>query len=232
MVAGVIRAAREQLPSARIVVVDDGSTDQTAAEATSAGASVLNLPFNCGYGVAFQTGLLYAERAGAEYVVTMDADGQHEPADLQRLIDPLVAGQADIVLGSRYLPGSRSYKIPMVRRGVSWLLAKILSLLTGDSITDTTTGFQALNRRGLAVYTAMRDFPEKTPDADLLFYAHSEGCRLLEIPVTMHEDITGMSMHGLLKSAFYLPNMFVSLLGILIGRQLFRSRKQRALLQP
>jgi glycosyltransferase involved in cell wall biosynthesis len=216
-IQSVVSAIRRHFDDAQVVVVDDGSVDGTGVVAEAAGATVLTLPFNCGYGVALQTGLLYAQRHAAAIVVTLDADGQHEVGDVSKLIAPIDAGVADLALGSRYLPGSNCYRVPPSRRAVSWLLSKLVSLLVGYRISDTTTGFQALNSRTLNAYLALRDFPDATPDADLLLYAHMHGCRVLEVPVTMHEDVTGDSMHGLIKSIFYVPKMLVSLLSIALA---------------
>jgi glycosyltransferase involved in cell wall biosynthesis len=216
-VCGVVQSVKMNFPHARVVVVNDGSADATAEEAERGGAEVVRLPFNCGYGVALQTGLMYAKRQGAELVVTMDADGQHEPADIAKLIEPLRVGAADVTLGSRYLRESRSYRVPPVRRYASWCLSRIVSLLMGQTIHDTTTGFQGINAGALDTYLRLRDFPEKVPDADLLLYAHLNGCRVLELPVTMYADETGDSMHGVLKSCFYVPQMLVSIFGVLLA---------------
>ena len=215
---------RRRLPEVRIIVVDDGSNDGSAAEAERSGAEVVQLPFNCGYGVALQTGLLHARRNGAEFVVTMDADGQHEPADIVKLLEPLRADTADLTLGSRYLSDSCSYRVPQVRLYASRCLSHLVSFLMGQTIHDTTTGFQGINTKTLNAYLSLRDFPERTPDADLLLYAHLNGCRVQEIAVTMYEDTTGDSMHGFFKSFFYIPQMLVSILGVLLAYRSFRRR--------
>jgi glycosyltransferase involved in cell wall biosynthesis len=221
-IGGVVAGVRREFSEARVVVVDDGSADRTVGEATAAGAFVISLPFNCGYGTALQTGLLYAQNHGATMVVTMDADGQHEAAEIPKLIAPLHDQSADLTLGSRYLPGSQCYPVPLSRRWGSSILSRLVSLLMGRRVCDTTTGFQGLNAKALAVYQSMPDFPEKTPDADLLLYAHMRGCRVVEVPVTMHADVTGDSMHGLYKSLFYIPKMFVSLLSIMLAYRFSR----------
>ena len=216
VVAGVVRRVRETLPDAQVVVVDDGSSDDTGLEAGAAGARVVTLPFNCGYGVALQTGLTWAFRAGAAVVITMDADGQHAPESLEVLVEPVRNGEADLVLGSRYLRGSVSYPVPALRRIVSRCLSWLLTLIAGQPLTDTTTGFQCMNRRTLERFVTLKDFPEKTPDADLILYAVMSGCRVREVPVTMHEDQGGESMHGVLKSMFYLPKLFTAILSVVL----------------
>jgi glycosyltransferase involved in cell wall biosynthesis len=216
-IARVIAAAVTHLPASRLVAVDDGSTDDTARQAVQAGAFVISLPFNCGYGVALQTALLHAWRSGAELVVTLDADGQHEPGDIPRLLDPILSGRADVAIGSRYLPSSVSYRVPVLRRAASFCMAQILSLLSKQPFTDSTSGFRCLNRKALGLLVGMKDFPEKTPDADLLLYLTMRGCRITELPVTMHADAGGDSMHGPLKSLLYVPHMCLSILGVMLA---------------
>jgi glycosyltransferase involved in cell wall biosynthesis len=223
-VGDVIRRVRQFLPSAHIVLVDDASTDSTAQTARSAGASVIRLPVNSGYGVALQTGLIWAYRNGAQTVVTLDADGQHEPAEIPALLHPLSAGEADLSLGSRYLNHGARYHVPFLRLLGSRLFARIASRLIGQPVTDPTTGFQAMNRKVLDLYANLREFPEQTPDADLIVYANLRRCRIVEVPVIMHADQGEGSMHGAIKSAAYVPKMLISILSVLAAG----ARKQAA----
>jgi glycosyltransferase involved in cell wall biosynthesis len=216
VIASVIHRVRETVPDAHIVVINDGSSDNTASVATAAGARVVTLPYNCGYGVALQTGLTYAFRAGAELVITMDADGQHDPRSIDALIQPVRKGERDLVLGSRYLAQSVSYRIPALRQFVSRCLSLLLSFIAGQPLTDTTTGFQCMNRQTVGRFVTLKDFPEKTPDADLILYAIMTGVRVCEVPVTMHEDQGGESMHGVFKSMFYIPKLFTAILSVLL----------------
>src|SRR5262249_21332969 len=157
-----------------------------------------------------------AFRAGADIVLTLDADSQHEPRSIERLLRPVLAGDADLVLGSRYLPGSVTYRVPALRRITSRCLGWVLTGIAGQRLTDTTTGFQCMNRKTLQRFVSLKDFPEKTPDADLILYAVMSGCRVHELPVTMHEDQGGESMHGLIKSMFYIPKLFTAILSVLL----------------
>jgi glycosyltransferase involved in cell wall biosynthesis len=212
----VIADVHAVFPLASVIVISDGSSDATAERARSAGATVVELPFNLGYGVALHTGLLRAYREGARMVLTMDADGQHKASEALKLVGAVAEGDADVVLGSRYLPESRCYRVPMSRRVGSWLFTQVLRMLTSMRITDPTTGFQCLNEKALRLYARLPDFPEKTPDADLVLFAYRCGCRVKEVPVAMYEDQGGDSMHGLIKSMFYVPKMLVALLGMLL----------------
>ncbi len=217
VIAKVIGRIQDNFPNAHVIVVNDGSSDNTAEEALRSGAYTITLPFNCGYGVALQTGLLHVYRCGASVVVTMDADGQHEPETIRRLMEPVANGAADVSLGSRFLPASVTYRVPALRRITATCLAKLLSLLSGQQFTDTTTGFQCLNRKALRLLTSLKDFPERAPDADLILYLVMQGLRVREVPVTMHADQGGQSMHGPIKSLLYVPNMCTSILSVLLG---------------
>jgi glycosyltransferase involved in cell wall biosynthesis len=216
VIGSVIHRVRETLPDAHVVVINDGSCDNTVSAAAAAGARVVSLPFNCGYGVALQTGLTYALRAGAEIVVTMDSDGQHDPRSIESLITPVWKGESDLVLGSRYPPRSASYRVPALRRIVSHFLGLVLTLIAGQRLTDTTTGFQCLNRKTLGRFVILKDFPEGTPDADLILYAIMTGLRVSEVPVTMHEDQGGESMHGVFNPIFYIPKLLTAILSVLL----------------
>jgi glycosyltransferase involved in cell wall biosynthesis len=202
----------------QIAVVNDGSTDDTKSEALRAGAHVIDLPFNVGYGVALQTGLIWAKRCGVQIVVTLDADGQHDPAEITKILSPVVSGQADLVLGSRYLNRGAHYQVPFARRIGAWAFASALSALIHQRISDPTTGFQCLNNRVLDLYVNLPNFPDKTPDADLIIYAHRQRCRIVEVPIFMYADKGNDSMHGFLKSFFYAPKMLVAMLGMILAK--------------
>jgi glycosyltransferase involved in cell wall biosynthesis len=220
-VGRVIQGILSLFPEAGIIVVDDGSVDGTAAAALHAGAKVVRMPFNSGYGVALQTGLRWAGQHGARCVVTLDADGQHDPRELSAILEPVLAGRADIAIGSRYLAGGASYRVPLARRLGAWAFAKIVSALTRSRITDPTSGFQCLNAVAVGLYADLEDFPEMTPDADMLLYAHLRGLRICEVPVSMYADEGRDSMHGFLRSFFYAPKMMVAMAGVLLhgGRE-------------
>jgi hypothetical protein len=148
-------------------------------------------------------------------VVILDADGQHEPAEIIKLIFPVVSGAADLSVGSRYLADGAKYKVAVGRRFGAWIFGKLVSLCIGDRITDPTSGFQCLNSTALKLYVTLPDFPEKTPDADLLIYVHRYRCRITEVPVDMYADEGGDSMHGFIKSLFYIPKMLTAMLGMI-----------------
>ncbi|HEX5053469.1 MAG TPA: glycosyltransferase family 2 protein [Planctomycetota bacterium] len=198
-----------------VLVIDDGSPDETASEAEAAGATVLRHPFNLGYGSALHTGYCYAHRQGYARVVQMDADGQHEAAMLPRLLEALEQG-VDVAIGSRYLENSPP-PTSVVRRLGTRLFAWIASRWVGHRITDPTSGFQGLSQRALA--SVCNDgFPEDYPDTDVLVEHHRRGLAIAEVPVRMHARKGGVSMHRGARIAYYGYKMLVTLLLLPIRR--------------
>jgi glycosyltransferase involved in cell wall biosynthesis len=194
-------------PGFRIVVVDDGSCDATSAVARGAGATVLRHPFNLGYGAALQTGYKWALRAGARVLVQMDADGQHDPAEVAALAAPVEAGELDLVIGSRFL-GAGDYRMHALQRTgrdfFRWLLSAF-----GLRVSDPTSGFQAMNRAVLELY-ASDMFPSDFPDVDVLLCAHRHGLRVGERPVRMHASPRASTLHAGLAPIYYVYKMLLS----------------------
>jgi glycosyltransferase involved in cell wall biosynthesis len=208
-IAGVVREIRAFDPELEVVVVDDGSTDRTAARASSAGAHVVRLPFNLGIGGAVQTGFRYALEHGFDVAVRLDGDGQHDPAELPELLGPLLAGDADIVVGSRFASGEGSYRAPPARRLGIALFARVVSLLVRQRVTDTTSGFQALGRRGIALFAA--DYPHDYPEVEATVMVHKHQLRLVEVPVRMRERSAGESSITALRSIYYMAKVLLAL---------------------
>ncbi len=207
----VIAAVRQQLPWAAIAVLNDGSTDRTGELAEAAGAIVLHLPYNVGIGATVQTGFMFAAERGYEVVLRVDGDGQHDPRDLNRLIEALQAGGADIVIGTRFIE-DRGYHTPMPRRLGILILARLISTITGHPVTDPTSGFAAFNRRAIRLFAVT--YPHDYPEPEALVVAHRAGLRLREIPVTMQPRQGGRSSITRLRSAYYMVKV---ILAILIG---------------
>jgi glycosyltransferase involved in cell wall biosynthesis len=149
----VIEEIRAFDPGFDIVVVDDGSTDRTAGVATDLGAHVLRLPFNLGIGGAVQTGYRFAFERGYDIAVQIDGDGQHDPSQLPAILAPVVAGEADLCVGSRFASGS-GYQSSFARRLGIRLFALIVSAVVRQKVTDTTSGFRAVNSKGIALFAA------------------------------------------------------------------------------
>jgi glycosyltransferase involved in cell wall biosynthesis len=201
-----IRAADRELA---IVVVDDGSIDDTAAIAVRAGAELIRLPHNLGIGGAVQTGYLYARERGFDLAVQIDGDGQHDPTQVAKLLEPILDGRADIVIGSRFA-GLGAYRAELSRRLGIRMFARVVSLLVGQRLTDTSSSFRAVNRRAIRVFAA--DYPHgylETVEATVL--ARKYGLTLTEVPVTMRRRTAGRSSLTTSLSSFYGFKVLVAL---------------------
>jgi glycosyltransferase involved in cell wall biosynthesis len=212
-IGAVVAGIRAFEPRFDVVVVDDGSTDATAAIAAEHGAAVVRLPFNLGIGAAVQTGFQYALARGYELAVRLDGDGQHDPGELPRLLEPVERGEADIVTGSRFSgDGERDgegYRPPLARRaGIAWF-ARLVSLLTRQRVTDTTSGFQALNRKGIALFAG--DYPNDYPEVEATLLVLKHKLRLVEVPVQMREREHGTSSITFLRSVYYMLKVTLAL---------------------
>ena len=216
-VGDVIAGVRERLPDADVLVIDDGSIDATTSRARAAGAEVATLPFNQGLGAALQTGYLYALRGGYELCAHLDADGQHPPEEVGRLLDEVREDRADLVIGSRYSePGELDgddYRPTLSRRIGTSLFRFFLTLATRQRFTDTTSGMRAANRRVMFLFGERYspDFGE----IESLQRAVRQGLRVKEVPVRMLERQDGRSFLTPLKSAFFI---FKSLIVLLVGQ--------------
>lgn len=196
-----------------ILVVDDGSRDATAAVARAAGAQVLSLIQNLGYGYAIQTGYTVALARDYDFVIQMDGDGQHDPQSIETLIAPIIEDKADVVVGSRAL-SHVPYPMPLARRIGQRIFSALLFRLSGLSIGDPTSGFQVISRRALPHYVT-DDFPGDYPDTDVLLYLRLHGLRVMEMPAVFRVREQGQSMHGgILKPAYYVYKMTFSMLTI------------------
>jgi glycosyltransferase involved in cell wall biosynthesis len=208
-VARVIDEIRAFDGDFEIVVVDDGSADRTAGVAVEHGAQVIRLPINLGIGGAVQTGFRYAFEHGFTLAVRVDGDGQHDAAQLGVLLGPLLADEADIVVGSRFA-SREGYQSSRSRRlGIS-ILAGTVSLLVRRRVTDPTSGFQALNRRAIALFAA--DYPHDYPEVEATLMVHRQRLRSAEVPVRMRERASGQSSIGSLAAAYYMVKVLLALL--------------------
>jgi glycosyltransferase involved in cell wall biosynthesis len=207
-IGGVIDEIHAFDPSFDVVVVADGSTDRTAEVAAEHGAHVLRLPFNLGIGGAVQTGFRYAWEHGCEIVVRVDGDGQHDPGELGAVLAPVLAGHADVAVGSRFV-GTDGYRSSRARRLGIRVLAWTVSAMVRQRVTDPTSGFQALNRRALALFAA--DYPHDYPEVEATVMAHRCGLRRVEVPVTMRERGGGRSSITALHSIYYMVKVLLAL---------------------
>ena len=207
-IEGLVRSLRERYPY-DVLVVNDGSTDRTSDAAREAGATVLDLPCNLGIGGAVQTGFLYARDHGYDVVVRIDGDGQHEVEDIPNVLEPILAGRADAVIGSRFL-GETEYRgsIPRIFgiQHFRWLV----NLFTGYRVTDPTSGYFAINRRLIAFYSD--HYPSDYPEVDAYILMHRLGARALEVPVRMYDRAEGKSSITSFQAVYYMVKVTLSFL--------------------
>jgi glycosyltransferase involved in cell wall biosynthesis len=202
-------------PDLEILVVDDGSTDGTCALARARGVVVLRLPFNLGIGGAVQTGYLYALEQGFDIAVQIDGDGQHDPSQLGALLTPILAGEADLVVGSRFVQGR--HPAAFSRRAGMRILAGLVSALIRRKVTDTTSGFRALNKRAITLFAA--DYPHDYPEVEAVLMAVRHRLRLVEVPVKMRRRETGRSSITAARSVYYMVKVIIALLLGLLRRR-------------
>jgi glycosyltransferase involved in cell wall biosynthesis len=207
----VVDELREADDGYDVLVIDDASHDRTAEEAREHGAIVVRLPFNLGIGGAVQTGFRYAADHDYDLAVRVDGDGQHDPAELAPLVEVVASGRADICVGSRFV-GSEGYRSSASRRVGIRILARTVSLLTHQRVTDTTSGFQALNRKAIALFAG--DYPHDYPEVEAAVMLHKHRLRLVELPVRMRERQAGQSSIRGLHAVYYMAKV---MLAILIG---------------
>jgi glycosyltransferase involved in cell wall biosynthesis len=210
IIGRVVDEIRSADPRIEVVVVDDASTDETAGVARSHGATVLQLPFNVGIGGAVQTGFKYAVELGCGLAVRLDGDGQHDAGEIPKLLTPVELGKADLVIGSRFVDSGSSYRPPFARRVGIRMFARVVSLLGGQRVTDTTSGFLALNRAGIELFA--RDYPHDYPEVEATLVALRSGLRLAQVQVEMRERETGASSITFVRSLYYIVKVMLALL--------------------
>ncbi len=197
-----------------ILVIDDGSTDNTSYLASKKGALVIKLPYNIGYGGALQTGFKYAVGNSYEYIIQFDGDGQHDPNNIREILAILEEKSYDIVIGSRFL--STSYKSGFMKMIAIKLFRLIIKLSTGTKITDPTSGLQGLTRKVFSYYAMMGNYPIDFPDADILITMLRFNYRIKEIPANIRKRQCGKSMHSGMKPLFYFMKIMLSIFIVLI----------------
>lgn len=208
-VAAVVREVFATLPGAHVLVVDDGSADLTAREARSAGAMVATLPYNLGVGGAMRLGFRYALEHGFDAVVQVDADGQHDPANVLALLEALRS--ADIVIGARFA-GEGEYRVRGPRAWAMRVLAAVLSRTSGTRLTDTTSGFKASGRRAIALFADHYPAEYLGDTIEALVIATRSGLTVRQVPVAMRERAGGVPSHNPFKAATYLGRACLALL--------------------
>ncbi len=207
-VAQVVTDLHDNLPDFDLLVVDDGSTDDTA-KSVPAIATVLRLPFNLGIGGAMQTGYRYAAIHGYEIAVQVDADGQHPAAHVSRLVEHLERTGADMVIGSRFLEPV-GYRQALARRVGSLVLEALLVLFTRQRFTDCTSGFRVVNRRVIRAFAHW--YPDDYPEPEVILLLCRSGFRINELKTSMNPRTSGRSSISLTRGLFYVVKVSVALM--------------------
>jgi glycosyltransferase involved in cell wall biosynthesis len=205
----VVRDLRSSPLGLDIVVIDDGSKDGTSAVARQLGVAVVTLPFNLGIGGAHQTGFQYAVTWGYDIAVQFDGDGQHLAREIPALIAPIEAGDADVVVGSRFAIRGHGYRGTRSRRAGGVMLSTLIRLLSGYTYTDVTSGFRALNAR--ALHVAAADYPQDFPEPESLLTFRRYNLRVSEVYAAMQGRVGGISSINLWRSAYYMIKVTLAL---------------------
>ena len=205
----VVNGLTVNFPQYDYVVVNDGSSDGTGELCMEKGYQVLNLPINLGIGGAVQTGYRYALKYVYDIAVQLDGDGQHDASYVKRLIEPLLAGEADVVIGSRFLRREGFQSSRSRRVGIN-ILSDLIWLCTGKRVRDVTSGFRAVNRKFISIYA--EDYPSDYPEPEAIITAVMHRGRVAEVPVVMKEREGGTSSITFRKSVYYMIKVTLAIL--------------------
>jgi glycosyltransferase involved in cell wall biosynthesis len=220
-IAGTVADIHVNAPGFDVLVVDDGSTDDTSGAAAGAGARVLRHPFNLGIGGAVQSGYQFALEHGYQVAVQVDGDGQHDAAQIPRLLAALRADPAlNMVTGSRFLvekADTDGYRSSATRRIGIRIFGRLLSVVCGRRVTDPTSGFRMCDRRGIELFA--RDYPHDYPEVEAILMSHAHRLTATELPVSMRERQGGASSIGSTQSVYYMIKVTLAVfVGLLRAR--------------
>ncbi|MCD7825409.1 MAG: glycosyltransferase family 2 protein [Clostridiaceae bacterium] len=210
---------------ADITVINDASRDATASIAVGMGIPVISHPFNLGYGTALQTGYKYAVTKKYDYLIQIDADGQHDICNIDRIYKKLTETEKkpDLVIGTRFLKDSQSFSIPFPKKIAIRFFRKIIQITGKQKISDPTSGLQGMNRQTFEYYSHFGNFDNNYPDANMIVQMALLGYDIQEIPAVMHERKAGKSMHfGIIEPILYMLIMMFSTMNVFL-----RNRKKR-----
>jgi glycosyltransferase involved in cell wall biosynthesis len=222
---GVLKELRATPLELDVLVIDDGSGDRTAIVARELGARVAELPFNLGIGSALRTGFRFAARNSYEYVVQVDADGQHDPSEISKLIAPLESG-ADMVIGSRFSEGAGGYEVGRVRWQAMKILRVLIRALSGRNFTDSSSGFRGFGRSAIDLFAL--NYPMDFMDSvESLLVASYAGLNVVEVPVRFRQRLGGMPSNRNFKLIYHFARLMIILLSSASIRQRRRSRRLR-----
>ncbi|MEK5282078.1 MULTISPECIES: glycosyltransferase family 2 protein [Paenibacillus] len=191
------------------IIINDHSTDSTAAICENNNVNIINLPCNLGIGGAVQTGYLYANKFNYDIAIQIDGDGQHDPSYIKDLITPILKGESDFVIGSRFIK-KEGFQSSLTRRLGIVYFTKLLKLLTKQNITDPTSGFRACNRNIIKIFS--HNYPTDYPEPESIMALSRNGYKIAEIPVQMRERVGGVSSIKALKSVYYMIKVTIAII--------------------
>ncbi|WP_145324279.1 glycosyltransferase family 2 protein [Paenibacillus xylanexedens] len=192
-----------------VLVINDCSTDNTSKVCDQFNVKVINLPCNLGIGGAVQTGYKFAQMHNYDIAIQVDGDGQHNPEYIKDLVDPLVKNEADLIIGSRYISKIGFQSTFLRRVGINYF-SRLLRILTGQLITDPTSGYRACNKRVIEIFA--KRYPVDYPEPESIMYLKRNRLRIKEIPVVMEARLEGKSSITLIKSAYYMAKVSLAIL--------------------
>lgn len=209
-IVNTIQKIKQAAPDCQIAVINDGSIDRTAQLSRECGVSLIDLPFNLGIGGAMQTGLKLAIDQGYDIIVRMDGDGQHPPEQIPNLIAPIINGEADIVVGTRFLGDSGPHKVSIPRRLGIIYFSFLATLFSGRKVTDATCSYQAINLP--AAIFLDRNMEQDHPEVDGWILLGRAGFRVKEIPMNIPPRQAGVSSINTLRSIYFLVKVTITAL--------------------
>ncbi|MCJ7565469.1 MAG: glycosyltransferase family 2 protein [Candidatus Aminicenantes bacterium] len=213
---GVLRSIREEAPDFDVVVINDGSTDRTSETARKFDfVKVIDLLENIGIGGAVQTGFLYSSGLPYQLAVQVDGDGQHKPAEIRKIVEPILCGEADVVIGSRFVEKAR-FRGSLFRRAGIKTFQMINTALLGERITDSTSGFRAYNRPAIEILS--RVYPDDYPEPEAIYILKKKGLRIKEVPVEMETRAAGRSSITFWHSLYYMVKVCLAIFVLLLRK--------------
>ena len=205
----VVARLKKEAPQVDFLIVNDCSTDSSAAICKANGWRFLDLPTNLGIGGGVQSGYQYAAANDYDITVQMDGDGQHDPAYLEAVLAPVIAGELDMAVGSRFIT-KEGFQTSFMRRLGIRIISATIRLLCGARVLDVTSGFRACNKALTAFYA--RHYAQDYPEPEAIVSAVLNGYRVGEVPVVMQERMGGVSSINLLRSVYYMIKVPLALL--------------------
>lgn len=190
-----------------LLIVNDGSSDDTESVAKKLGVPIITHPFNLGIGGTIQTGLKYASENGYDLAIQFDGDGQHRGDQIGKIVEKVKGGEADLAIGSRTLPGG--YRMGITRWFGSRIFHCLIKLLSGKTIQDPTSGFRCYGKKAIQLFS--RYYPDDYPEVETIITAARNGLEVMEVPVLMRRRLTGHSSITRRKSAYYMMKVSLAL---------------------